>query len=347
MTTVEILENLCAAPGVVGEEMPASEAAAQLLREFTEDVTIDAFGNVLAHLPGESDNAPHILLDAHIDQIGMIVTHIEDNGFLRVANCGGVDRRLVLGQQVTVLGTEPLTGLVAVKPPHLSDEDERKKVPEISELAIDIGFSREEAEKRVHPGDRVALTGSFTALQNGRVTSVSIDDRSGAAAILHAFRLLAGKKLPYAVTALFSVQEETGGLGAAVSAFRTKPDEAIAVDVSFARQEGLEERYPKLGGGAMIGIAPPLNRGMFDELVNLAKEKEIPFSIEAMGGRTSTNADEIAVSAGGVKTALLSIPLKYMHTPVETVQISDIEAVGQLIASYILRDNDLEGGDCE
>jgi putative aminopeptidase FrvX len=337
LTTEEVLRKLCAAPGVVGEEFVASEAAAHILREYTDDVTVDAFGNVIAHLPGAAAEAPRILLDAHIDQIGMIVTQIEENGFLRVSNCGGVDRRLVLGQQVTVLGKQALPGIVAAKPPHLSDDEERKKVPEISEIAIDTGYSREELENLVMPGDRVALTGDFTMLQNGRATSVSLDDRSGAAAILHAVKLLAGKPLPYAVTVLFSAQEETSGLGAVVAAFREQPEEAIAVDVSFALQEGLKDRYPKMGSGAMIGIAPPLNRGMFEELVAVAKERAIPFTIEAMGGRTSTNADGIAVSRGGVRAGLISLPLKYMHTPVEVVQLTDVEAVGELIAAYILR----------
>ena len=346
MTTLETLRALCAAPGVAGEEQAASEKAAELLRELTEDVEIDRFGSVIARLPAENEEAPLLLLDAHIDQIGMAVTTVEENGFLRVANCGGVDRRLVLGQQVTVWGTEPLAGLVAVKPPHLSDAEERKKLPEITEIAIDTGFDREEVQKRVRPGDRITLTGPFAALRNGRVTAASLDDRSGAAAILHALRLLAGKKLPYRVAAVFSVQEEVGGLGAAVSSFRLKPDEAIAVDVSFARQDGLEDRWPNPGDGVMIGIAPPLSRGIFDELTALAEQKGIPHTIEAMGGRTSTNADEIAVQAGGVRTALLSIPLRYMHTPVELVQLSDVEAVGELIAAYILRDTE-EGGDSQ
>ena len=337
MTTLDTLKTLCAAPGVAGEEFPAAEAAARLLREVSDAVEIDAFGNVTASLPGE-DGAPVILLDAHIDQIGLIVTHIEENGFLRAASCGGIDRRLMLGQEVRILGRKPLSGVVAAKPPHLSTEEEREKVPEITDLAIDTGFSAETLRELVRPGDRITLCGEFSELQNGCVSSPSLDDRAGAAAILHALRLLKGKKLPYTVCALFSAQEETGGPGAAVSAFRAKPDEAIAVDVSFARSEGVPDRCPRLGDGAMIGVAPILNRGMFDELLALAEERGIPHTIEAMGGSTGTNADGIAPAAGGVRTGLLSIPQRYMHTPVEVVRLSDVEAVGELIAAYILRD---------
>ena len=342
MTTLETLKILCAAPGVAGEEFPASEAAARLLREVSDDVETDAFGNVTAILPGE-DGAPVILLDAHIDQIGLAVTHIEENGFVRAASCGGMDRRLLPGQEVCILGREPIPGIAAVKPLHLSSGEEKEKVPEITGLAIDTGFPAEALRERVQPGDRIALCGEFLELQNGWVSSPSLDDRAGVAAILHALRLLKlrqlqGKALPYTVCALFSVQEETGGSGAAISAFRLKPDEAIAVDVSFARSEGVPARFPRLGDGAMIGIAPILNRGMFDELLALAKERDIPHAIEAMGGETGTNADGIAPAAGGVRTGLISIPQRYMHTPVEVVSPADVEAVGKLIAAYILRD---------
>ncbi len=177
----------------------------------------------------------------------------------------------------------------------------------------------------------------FAELQNGRVTSRSLDDRSGAAAILHALELLKDKPFGCSLTVVFSSQEETGGMGAATTAYRVKPDAAIAVDVSFALTSDADEvKCGKMGGGAMIGISPILNHGMTDELVSIAKTRRILWQTEVMGGRTSTNADQISIAAGGVRTALLSIPLKYMHTPVEVVQVSDVEAVGSLIAQYIL-----------
>ena len=338
MTTLEMLKELCGATGVAGEEFSASEKAAELLRAYTDNVEIDSFGSVISRIPGKGENCPTLLLDAHIDQIGMIVTHITDEGFLRVSRCGGVDRRLLLAQQVIVHGKKPLVGIVGTKPPHLTSAEETKQVPEIEDIAIDVGYTKEELEELVCPGDRVTYDGDFLEMQNGRVSSKSLDDRSGVAAILYALEQIKGKDLSYNLVIVFSVQEEVGGTGAATTAFRLAPDEAIAVDVSFAKTADLKQQHiPDMGTGAMIGISPILNRGMFDELVNLAKEGEIPYTLEAMGGRTGTNADEISVAAGGVRTGLLSIPLKYMHTPVEMVQISDVEAVGKLIAAYILR----------
>ncbi len=337
MTTLEILRRLCEADGVSGEENAASEAAAELLRAYTDDVAVDAFGSVAANLHDAGEGAPRLLLDAHIDQIGMIVTHITEEGFVRVAPCGGVDRRLLLAQEVVIHGSRPVPGIVGTKPPHLTSGDEAKKVVDIEEIAIDTGYSREELLKWVAPGDRVTYVSAFTQLENGRVTSRSLDDRAGVAAILHALELLKDKPLGCSLTVVFSSQEETGGLGAATTAFRVKPDAAIAVDVSFALTADADEvKCGKMGSGPMIGVSPILNRGMFDELVSLSKGQRIPWQVEVMGGRTSTNADQISVAAGGVRTALLSIPLKYMHTPVEVVQLSDVEAVGNLIAQYIL-----------
>lgn len=337
MTTLEILRRLCEADGVSGDETAASQAAAELLRAYTDDVTIDAFGNVLADIPAADPDAPRLLLDAHIDQIGMIVTHITDDGFVRVDRCGGIDRRLLLAQEVVIHGSRPVPGIVGTLPPHLTSGDAAKKVAEMDEIAIDTGYTKEELLQWVAPGDRVTHVSEFTQLQNGRVTSRPLDDRAGVASILNALERVKDKPRNFALTVVFSVQEETGGFGAAATSFRVKPDAAIAVDVSFAHTADADEiKCGKMGGGAMIGISPILNRGMYDELVSLARTRRILWQPEVMGGRTGTNADEISIAAGGIKTALLSIPLKYMHTPVEVVQVSDVEAVGNLIAQYVL-----------
>lgn len=337
MTTLETLRRLCEADGVSGDEGAASKAAAELLAAYTSDVKIDDFGSVIANIPAEDPNAPLLLLDAHIDQIGMIVTHITDEGFVRVDRCGGIDRRLLLAQAVVIHGTKPITGIVGTLPPHLTSGEDTKKVVEMDEVAIDTGYSKEELLRWVAPGDRVTYVSDFTELQNGRVTSRSLDDRAGVASILNALERLKGKPMGFSLAVVFSCQEETGGFGAASTSFRVKPDAAIAVDVSFAHTADADERKcGKMGEGAMIGISPILNRGMYDELVSIARTRRILWQPEVMGGRTGTNADEITVTAGGIRTALLSIPLKYMHTPVEVVQVSDVEAVGDLIAQYVL-----------
>lgn len=335
------LKALCEADGVSGNEWEAAALAAEFLREYAPDARVDHFGNAVGRIASADPEAETLLLDAHIDEIGMIVTSIDDKGFLKVSKCGGIDRRLLPAQMVTVHGKEKLTGIIGSKPPHLEKADERSKVPELDDIYIDIGLNKEQAEEKVSLGDRVTFRGPFTELLGGRVTAKAIDDRAGVAAILHALELLKGEDLGLNLAVQFTSREEIGGQGATIAAYNAgnegRVDCSIAVDVSFAYTPDAEKhRCGKLGGGAMIGYAAALDKSMSDRLVSVAKEKEIPYSVEAMGGRsTGTNSDEIYIVREGARAGLISIPLRYMHTPVETVQLSDIEAVGRLIAEFV------------
>ena len=337
MNIVEFLKKLCEVSGVSGEEQKASEVAKELLKEYTQDVEIDDFDNVIANVYDAGEGSVKILLDAHIDEIGFVVTFITDEGFLKVAPCGGVDKRLLLAQEVVIHGKKDIAGIIGTKPPHLTDEEDRKKVPDIDKIYIDTGYSKEEVSKIVSLGDRVSIKSEFTHLKNDRVSVKSLDDRACVAAILYALELLKGKKLNASLSVLFSSQEEAGGTGATVAAYKINPDEAIVVDVSFAYTSDAEERKcGKMGEGPMIGIAPILNRKMTDKLIAISKEKAYPYQLEVMEGKTGTNADEITVTRRGVRTAMVSLPIKYMHTPIEVLEVSDVKAVGRLIAEYIL-----------
>lgn len=334
----KICRDLCCTVGVSGyENMSSSEAAANALRAFTDDVQVDFMGNVIGYLNRERTDLPLLLLDAHIDEIGMIVTYIEDDGFVRVSNCGGIDRRLLSAQEVTIYGKKPVFGVFGSKPPHIATEAERNKIPELSEMYIDIGMSKEEAEKLIAPGDRVITNSNFHKLLNDRISVKSLDDRCGVACILEALRLLKEEnaELPCRLAVLFSSQEETNYGGCTSAAYRINPDIAIAVDVSFAlTSDAPKDRCGFMGKGAMIGIAPALNKSLSDKLVSIAKEKEIPYQPEVMGAHTGTNADALSNMRGGVVTGVVSIPLRYMHTPIEEIQLSDLEAVGRLLAEY-------------
>lgn len=335
------LKALCTAVGVAGLENAACNKAAELLKQYTNEVRIDRTGNVIAMLKCGIAGAKTVLLDAHIDEIGMIVTSICDKGFLRISNCGGIDRRLLSAQEVIVhCKDKDILGVVGSKPPHLEKGDDAKKIPEIDEVFIDIGYTKEQAEKLVALGDRVTLKSDFHELLNDRVSVKALDDRAGVAAILEALELVKDEKLPVNVAVLFSAQEEIGSSGAKVGTFSITPDEAIAVDVSFgATLDAKPELCGKIGKGVMIGIGAMLDKGMSDSLIELAKQNEIDYQIEVLTGRsTGTNADCIMVTKDGVKTGLLSIPLRYMHTPVELVKISDIALVASLIARYIRND---------
>lgn len=337
MTTKERLKALCESFGVAGEESSASAVAAGLLREFTDDVEIDDFHNVIANIYDAGADAPRMMLDAHIDEIGMIVTHLTDDGFVYVAACGGMDRRLLLAQEVVIHGQEPVCGIVATTPPHLATAEETKTVPKVEEIMIDTGLSRENLHRLVSLGDRVTLKSRFTELQNDRISCKSLDDRAGVAAILHTLDLVRGKELPCSLTVLFSSQEEVGGRGVSVATWRINPDYALTVDVSFAVTPDADpKKCGEMSKGAMIGIAPLLHRPIYEELLMLARTQRIPYQVEVMGRSTGTNADEITTVRGGVKTGLLSIPQKYMHTPIEICDVADIEAVGNLMAQFLL-----------
>ena len=327
-----LLKALCDAKGVSGAENEAAKVAAELLEKYMP-AKIDALGSVTGSM-GNGD--VHILLDAHLDQIGLVVTAIDEDGFLKVAKCGGADKRVLAASDVTVHGKEKLFGVITSTPPHLSKPGEGDKATDFDELAVDIGMKKEEASKFVSLGDRITFNGSYSELLGSRVCSPSIDDRAGVAAILRCLELLKDKKLNCKISVMFSVQEETGGSGAKAAAFAAEADEAIAVDVSFASAPSVSaEKYASLGKGTMIGFAPSLDYAMSKKLETIAKRENIPYQPEVMGGKTGTNCDDIQVAGKGVKTALLSVPLRNMHTACEVCDLKDIENTARLMAEYI------------
>lgn len=329
----QLVFRLCTAAGTPGDELPAAKAAAAEFSGLAK-VKIDQMGNLTAEF-GNPDAKEHVLLDAHLDQIGLIVTGIDENGFLNVGRCGGVDARVLPGGAVTVYGKETLCGVVCCTPPHLQEGGEEKVEP-VEKMAVDVGLPRGTAEKLVHPGDRVLFRTPPKRLLGTRVSAAGLDDRAGVAAFVRCAQILSGEKLRCRVTVLCSSGEEVGGFGAKTGAFSAEPTQAIATDVSFASQPGIPNvNLGKLGGGPMIGIAPVLNRRLTDSLIRLAEEKEMPWTREIMGGNTGTNSDTIATSGRGIPTGLVSIPLRYMHTPAEVVDLNDIENTAQLIAAYL------------
>lgn len=332
MDLEKVISSLADSTGVSGDEGDAAELALSLLKEYTEDCCIKN-GSVIGHL-GVKGGKPHILLDAHIDRIGLVVTFIDENGFLKVAGCGGVDCRLLYAQQVTVLGRQPIHGVICAMPPHLEKDD--SKVPEMTDICVDIGMTREQAEKAVSLGDRIVFASRCEKMQGDRLTGAALDDRCGVAAILRALELLKDEQLGCGLTVLFSAQEEIGERGAKTAAYDIDPDIALAVDVSFALTDGDSEvKCGKLGDGCMIGFSPVLDRGLSEQIKAIAEREKMPFQVEVMSGETGTNADQFSVSKGGAKAVTLSIPLKYMHTPVEVISLSDVENTARLIAAYV------------
>ncbi len=290
--------------------------------------------NVVGKMKGESNYT--LMLEAHIDEVGFVVTDIDDNGFLTVKNCGGIDLRMLPSRVVTVHGKEKVTGVFCATPPHLGGV---KEYDDISALKIETLLGKN-AKDVVSVGDFVTFNTRACELKNGRITGKSLDNRAGVVCLLELAERLCDKKLPFNIVFAFTDQEELGNRGAITATFDIEPDEAIVLDVSFADAPDVSSNdCGKLGGGAMIGMSPILDKAISKKLVLIAKENNMPYQTEVMGGRTGTNGDAVSVSKSGVKTGLVSIPLRNMHSDVEIIDINDIENVCDLLEKYILGGN--------
>lgn len=331
MDIKELCFKLTEPVGVSGTEQDACRAAGQMLSEYME-VTYDAMHNVIGRRKGKGK---HILLDAHIDQIGLIVRGISEKGFVLFDRCGGTDPRTLVGNEVTVFGERPLFGVVCSVPPHLSDGDD--KLPKVTKMAVDVGLSKEEAEKLIFPGDRIIINSRQHTLLGNNISASALDDRAGVASLLRCCEILKEKDFDANLTVMFSSREEVNGMGAQTGSFECGAQEAVVVDVSFASSPCVtKDEGGELGKGPMIGFSPVLDHEMSKKFVETAKKNDIPYQTEVMGRSTGTNADDISVSSGGIKTALISIPLRSMHTAVEVISAIDVENTARLIAEYIM-----------
>lgn len=326
------LEKLCVAAGVGGQD-DVIRVAKELLEPLVDLVEIDVMGNVLGFRNSKISGAPTIMLEAHLDEIGFLVTHIDDNGFVYTAAAGGVDRRVLTGQEVDVYGDAVYRGLFCSVPPHLAGKD--NELPELGKWGIDVAMSGEDAKAHIPLGSRVTFAPRFTNLNEYIVCSKALDDRAGMVAILHCLRHLSAD-CPVNIAVAFCVQEELGCRGSDPATRRIQPDEAIITDVSFALTPDADpNQCGKMGDGVMIGISPILSQPMTKRMLALAKTHDILHQTEVCGGGTGTDADHITACLCGVPGALLSIPQRYMHTPVETVDLRDVAAVGDLMAAYV------------
>ena len=325
----QALERLCTCTAPSGFEGPAAAVAAELLRPLVDEVSIDRMGNVLGVRRSKTPNAPKLLLDAHLDEIGLIVTGVED-GFLRFRSIGGVDPRMLPGRELVVLTDPPLRGLVACP----AGGDENKSVP-LNELYVDVGLSQEEAERAIPVGTPMVYRAGCFLLGEEQMCGKSMDDRACFVTLLRAAELLRDKELDVELHILGSTREEVSGAGAVVGTWAVAPDFCVAVDVTHGKTpDGPADKTFELGGGPAIGVGPNMTRWMTERMIAKAKEHGIPYQMEIMSGHTGTNGWEMQISREGVATSVLSLPLKYMHTPVETLSLADMEGVAQLLAAF-------------
>ena len=326
----EILKTLCTDKGVSGCEDELLPVMTGLLGGIAE-ISTDNCGNIIASMGLENQDR-HIMLDAHLDRIGLIAAYISDKGFIKAEPVGGVDLRSLPGSAVKVLAREEITGIICTTPPHLSDSEDLSR----DKIWIDTGLPADKVRELVSPGDRIILYGKFTELLGNKISVPALDNRSGCAVLVRCAQLLAGEKLPCRVSFVFSSQEETNELGAGCAAFTLEPDEAVVIDVGFAAQEGVPpEKSGRIGCGGIISVSPVLSRKVTDKLRELAGRLGMEYSYEVCGGSTGTNADRIACTRGGIKTGVISIPAKNMHTQTEVVSLDDMERLSMLLKIYI------------
>ena len=340
MDIFSIINKLSASPSPSGFEKNISKRIVALLSRFVDETAVDGFGNVYGIKKCGKKDAKCILLDAHIDEIGLIVTGEED-GFLRFGTLGGVDPRILPAGCVTVLSDPPRKGVITTVPPHLLTAADMKKAFELDDLFIDVGA---EGKSGIPVGTPVVFDSEPCRLQGGYITARALDDRAGLAAILKAISLLKGKKLPFDIVVLASAQEEVGCRGAKIGAYTVDPECAIVVDVTHAHTAGADKSETfDAGSGAIIGIGPNMTKRISSKLIEVAKDKKIPHKLEICPGHSGTNAWSVQTVREGIATGLISIPLKYMHTPVETVKKNDIEASAKLISEFIQAISKQEG----
>ena len=343
MPIPELLKNLITAPGPSGHESDPARVWREYCAGFAQEVGGDRVGSSFARVAGTA-GGPTLAVIGHIDEIGLHVSHIEDDGYLRFGSVGGWDAGVLLGQRVKLRTRDgDLVGVIGRKPVHLLKEEDRKKIPELKDLHIDIGAKDgDEARGLVRIGDVGVIDSAPLDFRHERVVSRSLDNRVGCYVAAEAARLVAeAGGAPGDVLALAVVQEETTFAGSRTSAYAHDPDLAIVVDLTFATdQPGVElgqiTKHP-LESGPVIARGTSLHPLVFELLYETAEAEDIPFTLESLGRGTGTDADAVHLSRAGVPTGLVSIPCRYMHSPIEMVSVADIDAAARLIAAFARR----------
>jgi endoglucanase len=339
---VPFLKSLSEASGVSGYEDQVREIVHETFSGLADEVRADAMGNLIALKRGSAESEPRrrIMLAGHMDEIGLIVTEL-DKGFLRFTQVGGFDVRTLMGQEVTVHGRRPLRGVIGSRPPHVLSAEEREKPVPMDKLFIDVGLAEEELKEAVRVGDLVTIWRPFTELKGGLVSGKAFDDRAAVVAIAVCLEVLKTLDHKWDVYAVATVQEEVGLRGAITSTYGVAPDAGIAIDVGFGKQPGVDPVDAiELGKGPSLAFGPYLHPVLYGELKRVAQEHEIPVQMEVVPSGTGTDATAIQVTRAGVPTALLSIAVRNMHTPIETLSVKDLARTGRLMAYTIAGLND-------
>lgn len=336
MDYISILKDLSTYPGVSGREEKLSGYIAKLFEKYCSKVEIDKFYNVIGIKKGSSGADKKIMVTAHLDEIGMLVKSIDEKGFIKMSNIGGIDSKVLLAQEVTIHGKKDIFGVVGAKPPHLLKPDEVKKAVKMEDLSIDTGLSAEEVKEIVSIGDVITFKVDPFVLQNNKLSSKSFDNRAGVTALIDIMENLTKINHEYDVFFVATSQEEVGLRGANIAAYNVKPDLAIVIDACHGEiPEAPKESVYPLGKGPAIAVGPNLHKRLTKMMMDLAKEENIPYQTDVEPGNTGTEAWAVQVSRSGIPTLLVSVPLKYMHTVIETLSVNDMKNTGRLVSRFI------------
>ena len=332
------LDALLSRPGVSGYEQAVQQVVRDYVSPFADEIETDLHGNVIATVNG--NGGPTVMLDGHCDQLGMLVSHIDDSGYLFFQTVGGWDPQQLVGQRVTVWTSgDPVHGVISRKAIHLLSDDEKKKVVDPKDMWIDIGAShREDAESVIAIGDAVTVQLGIQEMRNGLANAPAMDNRTGVWVVFEAMRRAAAKGASCKLVVASTVQEEIGLRGARTAAHRIDPDVAIAVDVTHATDcPGIDKRQRgviNLGGGPVILRGPNVNPRVGARLEEVAKKGDLPFQVAALGRAAPNDANALQITRSGVATGLVQLPNRYMHSAVETIALSDLDVAAELLAGF-------------
>ncbi len=335
--TFDLLKELTELPGIAGHEEAIRAWLVELLTPLTDEVRTDALGNVIALKRGTGGAGERLMLAAHMDEIGLVVTKRE-RGFLRFATIGGINGRVLPSQEVIVHGRRDLPGIIASRPPHVLPAESRKENIPSHELFVDVGLSEAELAETVSVGDVISIRRETIQLGKEKATGKAFDNRACLVALILTLHHLQKSLHAWDIYAVATVQEEIGLRGAITSTYGVAPDVGIALDVTFAVQPGAtSDETVAWDKGAAIGLGPNIHPKLHEMLVETAKSQEIPYVVEVLPGSSGTDAWAMQVTQAGIPTGLLSIPIRSMHTPGETIVLRDIERTARLLAAFAAR----------
>ncbi len=332
MDVLDYMKQLDSVFGLSGREHDVAEKVKEIFSKYCNEVTVDSFGNVIGRRSAKSRNAPSVMLEAHMDELGLMVSRINEHGSLNFVTIGGFDPKVLPGTEVTVHAKEPLFGVIGAKPPHLITD--RSKAPSVSELTVDIGLDEKHAKELVSVGDIITINTGLTKLGNSFAAARCFDDRGGLALIMRVLEMLDSYELDNEIIAVAAVQEEVGLRGARVSAGYLQPSCAVSIDVCHGTSPGVSEDAYPCGKGPVVTIGPNINPKLSKKLLNISKENEIPVQLEVCEGDTGTDAWEIQIAGNGIPVGLISVPLRYMHGNYEVASCEDIENGAKLLAMF-------------